>query len=168
MNTNEISGQWVLIGSTSRKGEVRFINEEPIDADIFDWLNGQELDVVDEIEQTNCLSMSIFDDNTFTEVKNNAESNFDWYDEEGVLDPDFIPFGGAIKCNAHGIFIQPKKISAMGLPTEEYGAILRYDDGDTKICDRISLHEKNMIRTISIVTDELYLDRTILVYKKLQ
>ena len=77
-----------------------------------------------------------------------------------------MPFGGVIKSNKHGTFIQPKEINSIGLPTEEYGAILRYDDGDTKICDRISLHEHNLIRTVNTVTDELYLDRTILVYKR--
>ncbi|WP_221645468.1 hypothetical protein, partial [Nostoc sp. UCD120] len=43
---------------------------------------------------------------------------------------------------------------------------LRYDDGDTKIADSIEVQGEQLIRTISVVTDELYLDRVIIVYKK--
>ena len=43
-------------------------------------------------------------------------------------------------------------------------AILRYDDGDTKISDTLRLSGERLLRTVNVVTDELYTDRQLIAY----
>ncbi len=45
-------------------------------------------------------------------------------------------------------------------------ALLRSDDGDTKISDGLGLRGTRLLRTMNVVTDELYVNRQLLAYER--
>ena len=48
----------------------------------------------------------------------------------------------------------------------QHAAVLRYDDGDTKISDGLRLKEGRLLRMVNVVTDELYTDRQLVAYQR--
>ena len=61
--------------------------------------------------------------------------------------------------------------SGPGLPSPDamnrHGhALLRYDDGDTRISDGLRLQGTRLLRTMNVVTDELYTDRQLFAYER--
>ncbi|WP_435234818.1 hypothetical protein ACR30L_13755 [Psychromonas sp. PT13] len=164
MNIDSIVGVWLLIGSVSINSEINFIGEEPDPKGVTDWLNDSGEELIDKIQATSGLTLSVSADRTFTEVKQGSPSIY-WFSDEGVLESEVIPFNGVVKTNEYGAFLQPEDIPSWATPTNNYGVILRYDDGDTKISDHIYIREDKLVRTINVVTDELYLDRIVVVYE---
>ncbi|MEM9449908.1 MAG: hypothetical protein AAGA75_15390 [Cyanobacteria bacterium P01_E01_bin.6] len=164
MNLETLVGKWSLIGSISINSEISFVGGEPEPNGVKDWLNGSGRELVETMNATSGLTLELCSDSTFTETKYGNPAVY-WFSDEGVLESEVVPFNGLVKANEFGFFLQPDEISSWATPTDKYGVILRYDDGDTKICDRLYLSEGKLIRTINVVTDELYLDRIVIVYK---
>ena len=46
------------------------------------------------------------------------------------------------------------------------GVALRYDDGYTMIAEWLERSDNRLVRTVNVVTDELYLDRIVMVYQQ--
>ncbi len=166
MKIESITGDWELIGTASINSEISFIEEEPEPDGVKNWLNGRAEELIKKTELTSGLTLRIDSEGNFTEKKD-GNPEIEWFDSEGVLEPEVIPFDGVIKIDGSGAYIVPKQIPSWAEPSKiEYGVILRYDDSDTKICDRIEKIDGKLIRTMSVVTDELYLNRVVIVYKK--
>ena len=165
MNIESFAGTWTLIGSTSINGEISFIDEEPDPNGVRNWLNGKGAALRDEVEPNSGLTLSIAANGSFTEQVE-GDPNVYWFDSEGVLVSEVVPFGGFLKLQGENAYLQPSEIPSRATPDDEYNVVLRYDDGDTKICDCINLVGDTLIRTVNVVTDELYLDRVIIVYQK--
>ena len=165
MSMESIIGTWLLIGSVSINSEVSFVGEEADPNGVKDWLNGEGEELIEEIISTSGLTLKVGADGTFTETKDGDPKVY-WFSDEGVLESEVVPFNGVVKTNGAGSFLQPEEIPSWATPTDEYGIVLRYDDGDTKISDQIYIAGENLVRTINVVTDELYLDRIVIVYKK--
>jgi len=161
-----IIGTWVLIGSISINNEIAFIGEEPDLDGVKNWLNESGKELIEDVKGTEGLKLVIAPDGKFKEIR---EGNPDvyWFSSEGVLEDEVMPFNGTVKNNEYGYFLIPKEVPTWATPKIEYGVILRYDDGDTKISDQIFQHEGNLVRTINVVTDEAYLDRIVIVYNKM-
>lgn len=166
MSIESTIGTWLLIGSVSINSEVSFVGEEPDPNGVKDWLNGEGKELIDKINATSGLTLNIGSDGTFTETKEGNPRVY-WFSDEGVLESEVVPFNGVVKTNRAGSFLQPEEIPSWATPTDDYGVALRYDDGDTKISDHIYIAGENLVRTINVVTDELYLDRIVVVYKKM-
>jgi hypothetical protein len=166
MENSKFLGQWVLVGSISVNSEISFIAEEPDPNGVADWLNGFDASLRDLIKPTTGLRLEIRPDARFTEVMND-KPEMHWFDAEGVLD-DVAAFDGSFVETEQGLYLRPDEISEWAMPTEgQYGqAVLRLDDGDTKISDNLRLSDDYLLRTVNVVTDELYLDRILIVYKR--
>ncbi|NJN00069.1 MAG: hypothetical protein HC800_25630 [Phormidesmis sp. RL_2_1] len=124
------------------------------------WLLGAHEPELNSGQEQRGLHLTVRD-GAFTEtVKDFAALMFD---QEGVQVNDYQPMSGQIvQVNAIG-FLMPFGTSALKGQTPR-GCFLRYDDGDTKVCDTIRLIGDRLVRQLSVVTDELYLDRMTLVY----
>jgi hypothetical protein len=133
---------------------------------VSDWLNGFDASLVATAKATSGMTLSIAADGTFTE-RVSGKPDVYWFDEEGVL-ADVTPFDGLIVHNVQGSYLRPLNIAKWAIPVDgRYGlAVLRYDDGDTKISDCVRSSDGRLIRTINVVTDELYLDRIVIVYER--
>src|SRR5262245_59393032 len=164
-----IDGEWHLVASASIKTEVSFINGEPDPDGVANWLNGFDDQLIENAKPTSGLVLSINPDGSFTErVSGNPEVY--WFDTEGILTDEVMPFNGTTFKSELGAYIRPLSIPRWATPVEgRYGkCVLRHDDGDTKITDNLRVIDEHLIRTVNVVTDELYLDRIVIKYKRVK
>jgi hypothetical protein len=163
-----MQGTWILVASGSSRSEVEFLdNDEPDPHGVSKWLNGFDDGLIKEAKATSGLTLTVESDGTFAERAEGAPK-VDWFDEEGVLQAQVTPFDGVIVTTADVSFLRPVEIASWALPVEgRYGtSVLRYDDGDTKISDGIRVIDGRLIRTVNVATDDLYLDRVVIVYER--
>ena len=164
---------WHLTASTTINSEISFIDEEPDPNGVKNWLKGNGLDLVEKAETASGLSLQVFPDGRFVEEKHTdtkTDSKVDRFDGEGVLNPDPFTLTGTLKSNTYGVFLEqasvPSWANSSANSSERYDAFVRFDDGDTKISDSIEIQGNNLIRTVNVVTDELYLMRVVYVYTR--
>ena len=85
------------------------------------------------------------------------------------MQSEVTPFQGYLSFHKTSIYFLPINLPSWAMPVDRESSIkLRYDDGDTKISDCIERQNERLIRTVSVVTDELYLDRVIIVYQRVK
>lgn len=164
--TMDCAGTWRAIGSASTRGEVAFIGDEPDPNGVHDWLNGDGHMLAGEVQAVDGLVLHIDPSGGFTEQKH-GNPPICWFDSEGVQTSEVEPFNGVLSIHADAAYLLSASVQNWAKAVEgRYGpAVLRYDDGDTKICDRIERVGNELLRTINVVTDELYLDRVLIVYR---
>ena len=86
------------------------------------------------------------------------------YDEEGVQVGGVAEFGGIVREDGERGYLLRREVrspAARTAPTR-----LRWDDGDTRVCDSIRVLGSRLVRAICVVTDECYGDRVVLVYER--
>ncbi|MGB7070008.1 MAG: hypothetical protein WBD22_10990 [Pyrinomonadaceae bacterium] len=164
MAANEFVGTWVLAGHKSINEELDISHEsQAFETEMAEWLYGNSDDAVSGLEPVSGLRLSVAGNGTFTELKTSLPE-IDWFDAEGVLDDEVNPFSGIYNVSdsrAYLTFKDPPEWSR-----SEDKARIRYDDGDTKICDSLFVKDDGLVRTISVVSDDLYLNRVILRYER--
>lgn len=111
------------------------------------------------------LRLSIFDDGTFLEQSEN-ETGFGYFNREGCLIDEIIPFSGKVSIFKNRRFLLLDQPISWACPAEADEEFIRYDDGDTKISDEIKIVENNLIRTVAVITDGYLLDRFLYIYKR--
>lgn len=160
-----VVGTWLLAAATAISSEVAFTETETaggVDA----WLYGSSNHLLDQAQPLEGLKLTIGADATFTEVKT-RDLNLAWYDRDGVLDTQVTPFNGIVMVEGKIMYLLLEvSIAGASSEVEVRTTRVRYDDGDTIICDQIERFNDSLVRTMSVVTDELYLDRTVLIYRK--
>jgi hypothetical protein len=167
MRIEGVSGEWHLVASTSTRSEIAFDGDEPDPQGVSNWLNGSDNALAESAAETSGMVLSISPDGSFTE-KVTGEPQVYWFDEEGVLAQGVSPFDGVIAWAADRAYLKPRAIANWAIPEEgRYApALLRYDDGDTKIADQLRFEGHQLVRTVNVVTDELYLDRIVIIYQR--
>lgn len=167
MRNDEIIGEWRLVGFTQATGEAKLIGEESDQADIDAWLNGSGEDLAGLAEPAEGLSLTIGEDLTLSEQRHGSP-RVTWFDAEAVLVEEVVPIDGPLLGDGAVRYLRPDSIASWAVPVEgRHGAaVLRYDDGDTKIVDAFSLSGERLVRTVNVVTDELYFNRAVLLYAR--
>lgn len=166
MSIEPFIGTWQLIGSVSTKGELAFIDNKPDPNGVKNWLKGKADELVNQINSTSGLTLTINQDGNFTEVVEGSPQ-VTWFSNEGVLESKVVPFNGKVKFQAGVAYLYPNEISDWAKPRgRKYGIVIRYNDGDTIIADNISLVDEKLVRTVNVVTDGMYFDRVAIVYAK--
>lgn len=167
MKNEPVTGRWALAGSISVKDEIAFVDGEPDPDGVSNWLNGRDDGLEAGISPASGLELTISEDGRFTETATGKPEVY-WFDVEGVLCNDVEPFNGTLLSNEGLLYLLPDGIPSWSAHAQNrYGkAMLRYDDGDTKICDSLYLKGDQLLRTVNAVTDELYLDRVLIAYER--
>lgn len=168
MIIDNLVGTWILIGSISINSEIELIGGEHDPNEVEKWLVGKSYELINQVEPTQGLTLTIASDGRFEEEKTGHPQVY-WFDRESVLLSEVTPFQGYLSFHETNIYLIPADLPSWAIPVDrESGMKLRYDDGDTKISDCIERQNERLIRTVSIVTDELYLDRVIIVYQRVK
>ena len=156
-------GSWQLVGSTHINSQVKFYGNTPDPIGVSNWINGDSNELADEVSPTEGLVLTITENAKFSEDKTGNPKTI-WYDLEGVQS-DVEPFSGWVSLLRSKIYLMADGVPDWGNTPD--AKKLRYNDGDTKIADTVEVDRKKqrLIRCMNIVTDDLYLDRIILVYK---
>ena len=113
-------------------------------------------------------SRLIIKNNGFFEEESKERIKFHWYDDEGILQQYISPFSGNYYHHDSRLYLfSNKKLGNWQKSKEEWAKMkVRYDDGDTKICDFLKLNDNYLVRTVNAITDELYFDRLSILYKR--
>jgi hypothetical protein len=165
MKVNNFTGIWYLNGSFEENGKFEPVEDiEEYRRTYEHWLRGEDYANLENLTEVEGLRLEIEDAKIFSETKT-GKPQIEWFDEEGVSVSNFKPFNGVYKIFDERAFLTLKEPSSLSFTLDPER--IRYDDGDTKICDSLRIVNENLIRTISVITDELYTNRIILSYRKL-
>lgn len=164
-----IEGRWALTGSCSINHEIT-LEEEDSEIhlpEIARWLNGTAKELLLQWQPTEGLMLEIKADGSFSETAT-GRPQLQWFDAEGCLNEEASPFDGRWIKGKDLAYLRPTEIQRWAMPAAgQYGAaVLRYDDGDTKICDQVQRDGERLLRCVNVVTDELYLNRVLMVYER--
>jgi hypothetical protein len=167
MVDRDFVGAWCLTAMAQHSAEAGLIGEDSDPADIDAWLNDADGSGADGETAVAGLTLTIATDARFTE-RSDGHPAVPWFDAEGVLAEEVAPFDGVMIGSGDVRYLRPDRIASWALPVEgRHGAAaLRYDDGDTKIADSVRLVDSRLVRTVNVVTDELYLNRVVLIYAR--
>jgi hypothetical protein len=169
MASDSLDGRWRATGTCSANSQIKIdLSGVPDPNGVADWLNGFDSGLARDARPTSGLILTIETTaGTFTE-RLTGDPLVEWFDAEGVLTQGVSPFDGTFISNAQGAYLCPQDVPKWAAPVAgRYGeAILRYDDGDTKIADSLRVVEGRLVRTVNVVTDELYLNRVVIIYER--
>jgi hypothetical protein len=162
---NNFIGNWFLAGTFSENGQFEIIEDiEEYRRNYEVWLIAEDYSNLDKLLSINGLQLTVNADGTFTESKT-GNPQIDWFDADGVLDSQITPFDGRYKIFDNRAFLTVEDVSSWAISDDPDR--IRLDDGDTKICDSLRIVGENLIRTVSVITDELYTTRVLFKYQKL-
>lgn len=163
----KLTGEWELVASAAIQSEIASASDEPGPQPVAAWLNSYDMVLPADSVATSGLTLSLHPDGSFAD-RLTGKPRIEWFDAEGVLVPEVSPLVGTTKVAGDTAYLTPRGVPRWAEPIEgRYApAILRYDDGDTKIADGVRLTADGLVRTVNVVTDELYLTRVVLLYRK--
>ena len=160
-------GVWLLTASFCDEAEMPYLSNNRRDPHGVDnWLYGSSHEQLTRAMPAEGLTLHIESDSTFTE-RRHGQPNVPWFDAEGVLDTDVTPFDGLVRMEGRTGYLLLATPIRWAIPRDRVRKTrIRYEDGDTTICDKVELVDGRLVRTVSVVTDELYLERNVLVYRR--
>jgi hypothetical protein len=159
-------GTWLLTASLSIEGEISFVANRPDPAGVEDWLYGSSHELLAQATPAGGLILRIERDGNFTE-RRQGQPQVPWFDAEGVLDTEITTFDGVIRADGRVGYLLLATPIKWAIPKDRLRKTrMRYDDGDTVICDKVEPIDGRLIRTVSVISDALYLERTVLIYCK--
>ena len=162
-------GTWSLASYSAIDSEVPFEGDDPKPNAPEDWLYGCGREGFAELKPASGISVTIREDGTYSEAKTDADLRLLWFDSKGVQVESPSPTDGVMRQVGNRSFLHPLAAPpGMTRSRDKERELLRYDDGDTLICDQVRLEGAALVRAISVATDELYLNRITAVYKKVQ
>lgn len=159
---DDFLGKWKLVASAHERGEA-----DLEDADsVAQWLEERPVFSPAQLEPDEGFILTIYEDASFQEQALSHPSA-QYFDGEGVLLMDGDePFIGLLLGEGPRLYPVLYSLSEGDTPRPRCDALLRYNDGDTIICDWFERVNEQLVRVQSVVTDELYFDRTTMVYER--
>lgn len=164
---NELEGEWELVGYQHRTDEIEYDDGDdgPRVTEIHAWLLGAELTSasLEAAPPRTGLQLAIQSGAFRESVENFSELMFD---ESGVQVNDYQPMSGQLAIINSVAFLVPEGVPDYAKPEPAEDMVVRYDDGDTLVCDSLRVVNGMLVRQTSVVTDEIYLERMLLVYRR--
>ncbi|MCA9173834.1 MAG: hypothetical protein KDB14_05040 [Planctomycetales bacterium] len=161
---SDFQGVWVIAEAASQHDELALV-EATFKAE-FEAIGGSALDLLPETKPTSGLSLTITSSNRFTQAVT-AEPRVDWFDVQGVLAEQVVPFDGWCSHIEDRLYlIADGRPSWATSKDEAKRSFFRYDDGDTVICDFVELAGGKLLRTVNVLTDGQYISRTLISFER--
>ena len=168
----EYTGRWELVAAAEEEspnteyddGHLT-IGDHRVPLDEFNrrWLAGEVFTDEPPLAPLTGLTLTVAEDGTFTET---GAATVAWFDDEGVLEPKAIPFDGTVTTSPAGTFLLGSEGLQNAVFADAADLRLRIDDGDTGITDLLTVDGDELVRVMSVITDELYPSRIRLVYRR--
>ena len=159
-------GTWLLNAALTIDGDAPFQGARPDAAGLDVWLYGNSHELLAQAAPADGLNLNIARDGTFNE-RRHGQPQVPWFDAEGVLDTEVTTFDGVVRADGHAGYLLLTTPPRGAVPQDRLRKTrVRYDDGDTIICDKIEPLESRLIRTISVVSDALFFERIVLIYRR--
>lgn len=162
MRLADAVGSWRLAAVAERSLELDADGDDP--QAIPAWLaTGVEGDPREGSEPADGLTLVIDAEGGFSE-RVDGDPDLPWFGSDGRSTDGVVPFDGHVLSNAHGYYLVPADMPAVATPTDVLDTLLRYDDGETMISERIQVIDGLLVRSINVARDGRHLERTVLVY----
>ncbi len=170
MAIKDFVGRWEIVAVEEEEGEATFpddVDDDYENTEFLDWLNETPTcHRASASEVASGVTLEIFEDGNFEERAEEG-ARLPCFDEEGVMEMNASPFDGEIVEQGGALYLRPKDLHPGVSPEDErYEVIIRYDDGDTAICDHVKVAKDNLYRTVSVTTDALYFNRIHYIYER--
>jgi hypothetical protein len=168
----EFAGRWELVAAAAEEDIPNDYADDktnighgwvPVDEFNRRWLAGEPLHPEPPLTPLTGLTLTIAEDGTFTET---GAADVAWLDDEGVLEQNARPFDGTVETAPGGTFLIGEEGVQAAVFADATDLRLRIDDGDTGITDLLTLDGDQLLRTMSMITDEMYPLRIRLAYRK--
>ena len=158
-----LTGTWNLVAYYYEDSEIEYTDDQDFPAQeiMANWLKGNSDQSLAEAKPASGLTLTLTEDQFSEENKDFTQLIFD---VEGVQVDDYKPMHGSIKVESGLTLLEPAETPNWA-QEGDCAPYVRFDDGDTKITESIKLIDKQLIRTQSVITDEIYLSRVVLIYK---
>jgi hypothetical protein len=168
-NANVFEGRWKLAGYQYVNDELELNNKVADQLKAEQWLKGEfKLDSI-KLKVVSGSELTVKDAKYFDKLMVEKPQVL-MYDLEGVETDEFPVMDGQLHTNQAGdiMYCRPNKMPKIDNFTyPNCSIIVRYDDGDTVICESFQVKNNKLYRITSVITDELYLSRSILEYEKI-
>lgn len=170
MKVSDFVGTWTITSAHETEGEAffpeDFDDKTDENIDFLEWLNETPTLTKTRGDEVTGVTLIITEGGDFTET---AEENtsLPCFDEEGVMEMTATPFDGELVEMNGAFFLRPKDLDEWVSPDDDrYEVVVRYDDGDTIVCDHIELQGDVLYRTVSVSTDLIYFNRIFYTYER--
>lgn len=161
-----VTGDWSLVGIATDDSEVDFFVESTFEAE-FDVLGKSASDLLPVINKSHGLTLRLTVDGHFKQVVAGPVRT-DWFDVEGVLDCEIQPFDGYFNSIEKRLYLIADERAGWATSKDaSKRERFRHDDGDTVICDFVEMVEEKLFHSVNVLTDGTYLNRMLLVYKRI-
>jgi hypothetical protein len=161
---DNFAGQWELVGAASAATSIGFV---PPSFEVeFAQLSREALELVPKIEPTSGLSLKIMNSDRFMQVVS-GHPNVTWYDVEGMLENQVIPFDGSCTMTDNRLYLIADQRPNWAISKDKTRQkFFRYDDGDTVVCDFVELIQGQLHRTVNVLTYSLYKSQILMVFER--
>ncbi|WP_423025200.1 hypothetical protein [Undibacterium sp. Ji42W] len=105
------------------------------------------------------LQLTIYEDGSFYDEAMDPCLHVNWFNNDGELNAYHTTCQGRVSQYESKLFLLPDIPSFLGTPAESEAGFVRFDDTSTKIVDAINIDKQALSRTISVLTDGIYLCR---------
>ena len=167
MLIDTLVGDWVLVARALAHGEADVMDGQADPASATRWLGGSGVALIQTADAASGLRLGVQADGRFCERMTGDASGL-WFDAHGVQTAAADPFDGVLMLTQDCAYLLPHTLPAWATPAPgaHAPAILRFDDGDTCISDRLDVSADTLVRTMNCVTDGICLERVVLVYRR--
>ncbi len=165
------TGTWDLVGAATYRdqldtGPFVHVPGKPWNHGVVHWLQGRGSAFPGERVDASGVTLIIDEAHRFTQQAQSTPA-LPWVDVDGVVLSAVPCFSGAVFRDSSGAYLVADGVARSSDAADRpYGVLLRYDDGDTRVCDRLERLRNTLTRTINLVTDDMYFERTVLSYAK--
>jgi hypothetical protein len=163
------SGTWRLSAYATQDAKIPMLPHHSVGASVSTALCGTTDDLLSATAAASGLTIIITPDQTFAETVDDGagEVAIPWATVDGVLSAHAVPFSGVVIVPPVGkawACLRPSMTAPWLPPISKDGPSLRYNDGDTKVYDRLTMRDDRMLRSVHVATDDATLRRIALLY----
>ncbi|QDT18117.1 hypothetical protein [Alienimonas californiensis] len=163
-------GQWTLIAAVQITDELPVEDEGVAGGrppEMAAWLRGDGGDLAPNGSPAAGLTLTVRADGRFEERFLRAAElgvTVEFYDRHGIATLPPEPFDGRLRTIDGKAWAAPTGDGPPLIASDD--SPVRYDEGDTVVSEQFSVREGRLLRTQNVVTDELYLSRSVFIYDR--
>ena len=161
---DDFVGTWALVAYAFSRGDDFPIGNPPNRLALASHLLGRE---AGPLAPASGRSLTVAPDGRVTQTETDACTGY-VYDAEGVETTTGGAFDGVLRPLGDCAYLHATMTPTWATPAGRWlePLMVRYDDGDTVICDWLMRDGDALLRTISVATDEAYPSRATLRYRR--
>lgn len=168
MKKNDFTGTWNLDGSFIEAGQMPELKDiRKYRQSYKEWLLSDNYEPLTKLTEASGLELTVNADGSFTERQTGTPNVAGWFNAEGIVVNKAEPFDGQYFVSGERAFLKYNSTDEFYWNKSAFAhKYFRFDDADTKICDSLLIVDSELIRTMLVLTDELWTTRIVFRYRQ--